>query len=161
VKLRRSFAFWAGVLVMGFLLWAWQDSLRHGTRWAAGRYEGHSSRGGVLLLRNDRPSAQGIDRGPLGWGGEGSSLPRPFLMRGQGVPDTQTCATVNGETLWEIYREVMPYKSRGAWVAYVPYWLMVAVAGAGWGAVMLWRARRLRRVRAQGRVAGSTMDAVV
>lgn len=153
MKLRRSFAFWAGVLVLGFLAWAWWDSLHYGSRWAAGNYEGHSSRGGVLLLRNDRPSAPGIDRGPL-WGNAASPLPRPFLMRGQGVPDTQTCATVNGDTLQETYREVMPYKSRGAWVTYVPYWLMVAVAGAGWGGVMMWRVRRARVA------AASTMDVV-
>ncbi len=150
MKLRRSFAFWAGVLVMGFLAWAWWDSLGHGSRWAAGNYEVHSSRGGVLLLRNDRPSAQGIDRGPLGWKREGDLFPRPFMMRGQGVPDTQVCATVSGDTLQEIYREVMPYKSRAAWVAYVPYWLMVVVAGAGWSGLMMWSAWRRRMALVPG-----------
>lgn len=152
--LRRSLIFWAGVLVMGFLAWAWRDSLHYESFYMRGGYVAASSWGGVAVLRDQSlPSDYGRVRGrrihPL------YLLQRPFFLRGQGKTGSQEDA---GKSPYLDVRQRRDLQNQppGVWILYLPYWLLLGVVGLAWMGMMIWRARRWKRARA----VGSTMDAV-
>lgn len=160
VKLRRSLGFWAGLLVMGFLAWAWWDSCRYDSHYVSGDLGcvGVSSFGGVSLYRDESITSSSGDRTRNG-GERRDLLERPFFLRGLNMPPPMEEPGLSSfsPSLYEQYREVMESMPPRVWVVFVPYWLMLVVAGLGWSGMLLWRARRLRRAKA---VEGSTMDAV-
>lgn len=150
----RSLIFWAGLLVMVFISWAWWDSCRMITGIGSQRLSAASMDTGVLLTRRS-PFTDvrfGANRshsdslvGP--W-----DFPPPFALRGKdGASPGETRWTgmpaMNEEpwtlkTRWERIMDDMP---RDMLAIFLPYWLLMASAAGLWIPLLWWRWRRAIR----------------
>ena len=141
----RSLVFWAGFLVMGFLTWAWGDSCWNFFEVRRGAWLAASFRSGVFFSRVDRIGSgwkivHGRADAPL-------ELSPPFLVRGQGLeepPFSQLMIEFRqpASDLKSYYQRVLKYGSKDLTTVYVPYWLIMAVAGVIWMGLLRWRWRK-------------------
>lgn len=120
LALHRSVTFWSGFLVMGFICWAWWDSVTISTNLFLGCiYADHSlSRFGV-----------GYDVFGGGAGGNKVSFHRGVHH----FPDTEFLPApefVNSEASWQLV---------------APHWLLLLAFVLPWSSLLLWRARRRKR----------------
>ena len=133
LALHRSITFWSGILVMGFICWGWSDSMRAisgfrlpfcwGSQAAGGIATGISRSSHTTTFRIVTKASVSVLSGPHG----GMSftfdtkepvplLPRPLITANQG----------------------------GA--IFVPHWLLLLAVALPWTALVLWRARRRKRI---------------
>lgn len=149
--LQRSLAFWAGLLVMGFLAWAWQDSWRWESvllcrSWACG-----SDWGGVVVVRANGMLTPGVEvhrsrsMAPAG----ADVWQRPFFLQSEDVFTrvpvwSRTDEIAGKRSFYELSRLELKHEPLGNYRGYVPYWLVMMVAGAGWVGVLVWRGRMCR-----------------
>ena len=123
--LHRWKSFWAGILVLVFLGWAWSRSLRHldGFLWMAPRF--HLSAG------------QTAGRLELAWSASDGAWGRDFLWILEAAANT-------GEPFfpkavnWETY----PGKIQLT----VAHWFLILLLLVPWSAFIRWRFRRNRRI---------------
>lgn len=152
--LHRSLTFWFGLLVMGFVCWAWRDSLSEqttlkGEGWMIihcgnGASLGKISELGSKPITFDRRSLQ-----------PSSSSSRPFLvcprlMRSTGDVQDALSKLEGRDTPLGVRRlsgHLAPalFGARGNWVAYIPHWIILLTVATFWLGLPFWRARQRRR----------------
>ena len=144
-QLHRSITFWSGLLVMGFVCWAWRDSLGHDSyaSWKDLSFANSESRFYISQIPGQSSpfvaGREGAERHDLGF----HSLPLPFVARGQGAvapPYPDDSATFEEWTKrgWN----TLPV---GSWQLCIPTWLILLAVAIPWTALMLWRVRRRKR----------------
>jgi hypothetical protein len=147
LALHRSITFWSGLLVMGFIVWAWCDS--------AGRYSyayckywkfdnGYcgaaisysptrrfDTQAGVLPLLVHRAEV----------------LPLPLFIRGGGeiLAQDPPGADDPDTTRREWIRSYMRVEGPETWTWFIPHWFLLLTFALLWTALLLWRARRRKR----------------
>ena len=153
--LHRSITFWGGLLVMAFIVWAWQDSLqRSSTLWY--RFSSLASKwGGIQFAQGTLANPQRLHvlhepltRFPL----EQERLPQPGFHRAaelspelrQALTDV-AMGTRKGFRLEEHFKMNMTLAPPGAWALFIPHWLLLLTVVVPWTALLLWRARRRKR----------------
>jgi hypothetical protein len=154
MKLHRSLVFWAGVMVMISVCWAWWDSRRNLAVVAGGRHMAVSAGSGLSICSWDEPGFM-YERDTLA--GDLQSLREvgwrwPVYHRNTG-PEWQEGMTSHfllplegsaGDPLEPLLLHAV-LGPRGSWVLYLPYWLMALMVMLSWGSLLGWRWRRMRR----------------
>lgn len=165
LALHRSITFWSGLLVMGFIVWAWRDSREFSSGVALRKFTvAHGGNGITIWTRGDRPdwwrvrSRNKFIAGPC--------CPPPLFIRnedavrevfGERGPQTRgidldAISTQNLDaynrtmTTWRhylVFKMAMNY--HGPWQAFVPHWLLLSVAAVLWVALLAWRGRTRKR----------------
>jgi len=144
LALHRSLTFWSGILVMGFICWAWWDSERFSSACSRGR----------LLLDNQHSSIfVGLSTGAYSkrpWmtretvpDYKREVFPAPFLMRGKN--DTRPSMPPPGVTKRDFALMVVAAMPADYRFALIPHWLFLLFATVPWSGLLLWRARRRKR----------------
>ena len=150
LALHRSLTFWSGLLVMGFLAWAWHDSLTWITSASKSSWQVRSSRAGFTIYHNaNRGYGRNADAGrrlatPLPFAPD--PLPPPLFLRGQGMsspPYDEWSAGVRTASNWRdyllaSYRDSPPED----WMLFIPYWLILLTVATAWLGLLFWRSRR-------------------
>lgn len=156
LALHRSITFWSGILVMAFIGWAWRDSA---WRWSYACFGDH-----VVASQDSGVSISGEPGAHYRWSmyqstiapkGFGSASLRPRFGR-PGIArhgwrerwgkDPFPAEWVRREgfdpILADFYRRApLP----GAWMSFVPYWLILLGVAIPWGALLAWRGSRMRK----------------
>jgi hypothetical protein len=149
LALHRSLTFWAGTMIAIFLCWACWDSSHKDTILQWQRFIICSSDRGLKISRSPQyPFLLYLNRVerryPPGWQHE--TFAAPFLVR---PPDTfHVLDAPPPTTVRERERQFIHYNVPATWVLYLPYWLILLAFIISWSLLLLWRARRLKRVRA-------------
>ncbi|WP_367871793.1 hypothetical protein [Luteolibacter sp. Populi] len=162
--LHRSLIFWSGILVMGFISWAWRDSLNTRTNpmWGSCMIES----GAGALSFTYRPSG----RRP-GWecfrnefSKPSSALfPPPHFIRG-GIDhaDLKTrqlyLMKYDVKELRELNAMNMIYRTDRDWLVCIPYWMILTGFTIPWLGLLLWRAKRRKRAAGLPGVGGSVLE---
>jgi hypothetical protein len=148
LALHRSITFWSGILVMGFIGWAWCTSYRYGSSAGFGRYSVEQAVGGINIVRNwDSWGGSGFRfyHDPLRPGRfDEELLPSPFYLEGKGksLPPRFRRPVKVREWL-----ECMG-QSAGSFGLFLPHWLLLLAVALPWSGLLLWRARRRGRAAA-------------
>jgi hypothetical protein len=144
----RSITFWSGILVMGFICWAWRDSFRHEAGMTGGSWMGRSKTGGVMVFG----FAMSIGEFkadyvliPPEWHHEWSAF-QPLFWHRRPEPEDEfwverVKAASNAREAYPAYMESWP---TSRWMVFVPYWLLLLAVAVTWTGLLLWRARRIR-----------------
>jgi hypothetical protein len=145
--LHRSIVFWSGLLVMGFILWAWRDSYRYNSSYILFRLSYSNAAGGVWLERDGISSAGWIGSrhvGPrVGLHAEPNLFQRPFFLRGQDQPrPLGEDGTIFSPSNHETKTSALCYYPSDLWVLSIPHWLILLTVAALWLGLLFWRARR-------------------
>lgn len=131
--LHRSLSFWSGILVMSFLVWAWNDSTRHLTA-----MEG-KLRGASILLTNHRQSMNAgfIDR------------PRPSASWDFARLPATEGDTPERDLSFEVVELDPNIHGKSGTLARIaiPHWLLLLFVAVLWSGLLIWRARCIRRAR--------------
>jgi len=154
--LHRSITFWSGILVISFTCWAWWDSLSHAS-WGHFRDVAVINTRAGVQISNVHRSMKG-DASFLGFAvsrdtppptakGYAPALTAPMFLRGGngeggtlqggGVEDPETYA---GRT-----RRYLANQHAGAWLVFIPHWMILLAAALSWTGLLGWRARRRGR----------------
>jgi hypothetical protein len=145
--LHRSAVFWLGVFVLGFLMWAWVSSYRTGT-----------SLYRIVIIEETgvKPRAvydegMNVDSGKILFSGVSVAKPRAHvtvvhepLSLVRHPPEAGDSAPVFKVRSYHDAEVTMATVQRSH--AEVPVWAIVAGYLFPWGAVLVWRTRRWRRV---------------
>jgi hypothetical protein len=142
VNLHRSITFWSGLLVMGFVCWAWRDSSSHDTSF--------SCRGGYVTSANEYLAVvqvpQDVDAVAefkrYEFDCEGyESFASPFFIRGGGRRDADLIPS-DARTWKEEVAPAWQSEPVNEWALYLPYWLILLTVAAVWLLLLFMRARR-------------------
>ena len=153
-RLIRWRSFWLGILVLGFLGWAWRDSLSHtfGFQWKQLTVANNSG-GGVLVLRKAggkwrwRVERGGASRYPSHWDPPAFFV-QPFLVGVSRSPNAEVSALTVTEELdrasnpKEWAQAVVNEFRSGSWALFAPYWLLILLFLVPWTAFLAWRWQR-------------------
>ena len=144
LALHRSLTFWSGLLVIGFVSWAWWDSLTWMNSVSqAGRLSAYTGYGGLCAESNDF-------RSPTTEYGR-AKLPRPELAHAAGIFQAPffvrgtgrgASTRTNSKTLREESYRFSDVQSVKSWRLFIPFWLILLAVAAPWLGLLLWRARR-------------------
>jgi hypothetical protein len=144
LALHRSITFWSGILVMGFICWAWRDSHP---------FESVARRGPALISNTKGFLCVGHLVGITGDDFHRSKaateyafelLPLPFSVWGGSVrggtpapaPEDRSTETFRAAAI-RSWSNVTPYR-----VVCIPHWFLLLAVAIPWFALLLWRARR-------------------
>jgi hypothetical protein len=139
----RSMTFWSGLLVMGFVCWAWWDSLHHDT-WLTTRHFSCSHVAGAVSLTlyqvNFGPSS---GRGDISQHASFSPAFAAFtLAADNSIASPPTAQMNSGERL----RFLLSSVPSGAHCSLnLPHWLILMAVAPVWLRLLFWRARRRRK----------------
>jgi len=152
LALHRSVTFWSGLLVMGFLLWAWRDSYYRVGSMTYDTWAANSANGGMLV------SYHGTDRFPrfnASYGDSPGMHPewawfQPLVvLRGKAGPPPDWAVTMprmrDARNAYELHSLVNEYQPRDRWRVYIPHWLPLLGFALPWTALLAWRAKRRRK----------------
>ena len=150
LALYRSITFWSGLLVMGFIGWAWRDSELHMSRAQKGFFSVVHDHSAVSVWWDPgAPAPLALTRYPVVDSVLRSDLfPAPLYMRGnheirsareQGR-HAGSHPTAREDTIW--FADEIGFNSR---VWFAPHWLLLLAVALSWSALLLWRARRRKR----------------
>jgi hypothetical protein len=142
--LHRSVTFWSGILVMGFICWAWRDSCETVSVVAYRELRSENAFSGVSITR------ERVMLVPAFWGrlpptaSFDQRLPRAFFIRGNNGmrPDT---ALLSEASLYGYHRITKYEGPPELWALFIPHWLLLLTVALPWSALLLWRARRWKR----------------
>jgi len=157
-QLHRSITFWSGLLMMGFVCWAWRDSESRRTYSRYGGFGLHNCWGGLVLIDDPNSPSEGVwfERArdsPL-YKHQSTALCFPLLLRGADVSIAeqeeldQRPLTIRGGdrtvyfTAHEFARTVVDTSRPSSWVLFIPHWLILLAVALPWTALLFWRARR-------------------
>lgn len=165
--LHRSLTLWSGILVLGFLAWAWWDSMLYRYEACSTHFTVASEASMVSIMRHNSPRTPGMLREKHGLGdpvirksttGMDVTMhvfPPPVWVR-RSSKDPRNVYTVPFEKrefspdcrLGDAYHQRMATITRGSprmvWRLMIPYWLILPPAIIFWCGLLLLRARRLR-----------------
>ncbi|QJE99127.1 hypothetical protein [Luteolibacter luteus] len=142
----RSLIFWSGLLVMGFINWAWWDSCRMITGIGGHGWTMASADAGLLVSKVDPLEAPGFGANrekseslTKAW-----DLSLPFIVEGGGAEPMKQPAWVEeprgpGQSLESRWEEIMAIAPAGMMTAYVPYWLVMISVALLWLSGLAWR----------------------
>jgi hypothetical protein len=137
--LRRSITFWSGIVVMGFICWAWVDSRLHTLTVGDPDHCVANIAGGIWVLSQSPYRQWSIDRSTNFQDFPADPLPAPLFRRGAGEPWTDPIKVISYQDLVELeYRHASPKE----WAFFIPHWLLLLAVALPWSALLLWRARR-------------------
>lgn len=147
LALHRSIAFWFGILVMGFIGWAWLDSYQHDAWYTTRHLSGSNVAGAVsvaLYQVNMGPSA---GRRAIPESDRDRPVFAEFSVIGN---EPQVTLPMNN---WLNSSERLRLMLSGAHGAvyrifYLPHWLIFLAAALPWLGLMLWREKRMKRANA-------------
>jgi hypothetical protein len=152
-KLHRSLVFWGGVVVMGFIGWAWRDSGQMRRIFRGGEYFAMSLEGGLAVgvgSRSYLPICGGVFSDRPGWSGAFRHLWNPgdhgWIGR-ERVARWRKGIANDDDPAFEVVAEEIS-GPRGGWTVYVPYWLAMLLLALPWGAALGWSWRRAWRANA-------------
>ena len=163
MSLWRSLVFWGGLVVMGFVGWAWRDSIGAERGLRKTPFSLESTGGGVCLQRCDRSwleprpvyfSRKRPEQVHWGW------WPRPGYVRfdsAEQVARAMRSAKGEGHGMNIILFNILDLGHSGDlgdWFVFVPYWLLMLVAMVLWAAALVWRWMRIKRARMVAMVEG-------
>ncbi|MCW1913722.1 hypothetical protein OJ996_09060 [Luteolibacter sp. GHJ8] len=152
LALHRSITFWSGILVMGFICWAWRDSYKHWTflEFKGGQVTPYS--GSIFLVRQKAVVDSSFTRTEAG----------PFMQRFDHflwptfITGAQAASRFNDKDWWEKSDadETLEYEMimmlvggrPNDWALSMPYWSLLCAVALPWSALLLWRARRRKRL---------------
>lgn len=151
MPLHRSIAFWLGLPLPVFLLWAWFDSLRYSTSWERAKGDGRVVACFVYWGKFEFQHVRSDSLPPPGAGyilvitepyGDLTREPYdiPFEAFGFAAP--------RFERQWEDFARQGKGTDCLATTLVLPFWLMLALYLPLWLALSLWRARRIAKARA-------------
>ena len=140
----RSLILWSGLLVMGFISWAWWASCHSSSEAMKNEWYVGSHESGITFGRSG-----GTRRSALEWTRYGSPAryhalhpSLPFVGRGREDDSHEASMAARDapdrKTYYHYRWAGMPKKT--VWL-YIPYWLIMAVAGAAWVLCLAWRWR--------------------
>lgn len=171
-RISRSLTLWFGILVIGFICWAWRDSARKDIYliFPAGQFDNFGSgvsftcsgyftdewKLGVLDFDDMFP------RERIGEWGE-MRLGRPVFARaleGTALEKFGSMRMVRGQTpdpvAMKFYSDPKSSVDEGRWILFIPHWLFLLMVAISWGGLMVWKARR--RKMAGGALSEDTRD---
>jgi len=145
-QLHRSLTFWSGLLVMLSIGWAWRDSQANELRISAGRWGTTHQSSAVVIDHNPTMTPDWRAEYSLGHSslfGE-ISFPAPFVIFPWNSPpfnaEFDPFAADNSYRDWHFYSI-----EAGAFVAFLPHWLILLAFGLQWTALLIWRGKRRSR----------------
>ncbi|RYD31809.1 MAG: hypothetical protein EOP87_14020 [Verrucomicrobiaceae bacterium] len=145
-QLRRSLTFWAGLITILFICFAWWDSRSHITLVHWKQVEVNSTLHGLLISRippwKEPLHFRRRDRGPDSDLALFSPFDPPFLVRKKTTYEphstTRSPLEVNQQGIVDLF-------GPGTWILHLPYWLIVLPLLLTWNALLIARARRRKR----------------
>ncbi|WP_367871778.1 hypothetical protein [Luteolibacter sp. Populi] len=157
LALHRSLIFWSGILVMGFIVWAWRDSAEHTLRIMRGEWSLSNRRAGMSVQFHQFGSyLPAIDRipginDPVVFAVFRAFPPPHFLKTPTGsviqeeiesgtLPDLSEHPSVRELDKVILHRAEAP----GSWILFIPHWLILTGVAGAWSGLLVWRARRRR-----------------
>ncbi len=153
LALHRSLGFWSGVLVIAFIVWAWQDSLRNSCYFRYGRWNLlHTDCGLVMMSWSTRHLSLEAGRsykistfvGP-------KIVARAVCFRRRAEESEWECTRrfevdypdLNASSPG-FYFVLTARMNPGDWVCYIPdSWLLAGFLPI-WSGILVWRAKRMR-----------------
>lgn len=144
LALHRSITFWSGILVTGFICWAWWDSDRYFNMMSWKRMIVGSAANGCFVIVD--PVGRGsietmridISSVPLWY----PTTPNgPIVLRSNGGTSRKIASDSFEDKMQAHLDSVGP----GHWFGFSPYWLLLLAVALPWSAPLLWRARRRKR----------------
>ena len=160
LQLHRSIIFWSGILVMGFMAWAWRDSTHRHPLVTWGKYWAMGYEGGVDLWHNPTQNRElRFDALPGAPGPSPEMFPGIFFGHGIGQ---------EADAAWDReYQQQPSFRAKKqwglrlstpeVWLLCIPYWLILVVVAGAWFPLLWWRARR-RKKRMTNEVCGKEMN---
>lgn len=154
LALHRSITFWSGILMMGFICWAWRDSTNVWTILKGGAFECQSTEAAVTLRYDHYYRTKfKLERTDLRnwiWVGKGSRyLMRPFFAKGGGKPQEERPIVPFVErSRYEEMQESWAFGHPRDWYLILPYWIALLAVAVPWLGLLFWRARRRMRASA-------------
>ena len=161
ISCTRSLTFWAGILVMVFMGWAWRDSMSKMSRVTSGNWTIFSHGGGLVLhvYRNMLSMPTEVFRDDVQNPLHKTTYPwlggAPFFVWGGGedFPGDSDEAFIAfyiepinaAETLREAELIHMRFAKSWEWCVFAPYWLILPAFAFPWFAYLLWRGWRRRQ----------------
>ncbi|MEK7951734.1 hypothetical protein WKV53_14545 [Luteolibacter sp. Y139] len=160
-------SFWLGVMVLGFLTWAWWDSIHWESYFCYGQKYFRQAGSGICLA--DRGYSMGLPpegyRLPLDgqrfslWSTEGVlwrevRFDAPEMLHVSGDPEPLHKyrivpkggdASVPRNAAAVHFGGVLSIPVRGAWAIYIPHWLVMVCFAVPWVGFIWWRGRRERK----------------
>ena len=146
--LHRSLTFWAGLLVVAFISFAWWDSSSHISHLSRKNYWACNTLHGLYLNQvphwKEPLQAARTARNPIAdTPPYDATFHRPFFIRSyDSIKDSRP------EEFHDL-REAAQYEINlfgpGCWALYIPHWLILLPIVLTWTALLLWRAHRHRR----------------
>ena len=133
--LHRSIIFWSGLLMMGFICWAWWDSMRAFSGISSPQFFLNHAAGGVGAGFKDVPfGGYSTRRDNLKYCWVEGDEMNPGIWLHE-APDEEVTAIP------------LPIIRRGTWVSsLIPHWLILLTVAAVWLGLLFWRGRRRKRV---------------
>jgi hypothetical protein len=155
--LSRSVTFWSGILVMGFISWAWRDSSRVYTIASASGWTVQQA-GSVLSIyrtgavpNNDPWTGRFlVDPSTAPW--DGAFLAEPMFVRSTGDPEIRSRFFAASGPHSHVPRRPEAVHLRSiffsyveGWALLIPHWLLLLAIALPWAGLLLWRSHRMRR----------------
>lgn len=142
--LYRSLTFWSGILVMGFICWAWWHSYFF-QPFYNNRGLGISNMGGGVSLgrvTHYLGTGRGVPKFSSSYRQE--TLPPPLLIRGDSTEQKAQPLLREPFTIRESYASAAK-RYPGSIRIFIPHWLLLLAVALPWSGLLLLRARRIRR----------------
>lgn len=155
-KLHRSFIFWAGLLVLAFIAWAWQDSGHMFSAAMRGEWRVSSSRSGIQIARlpfND--AILQADRSEAEFETPTPTFAPPFIVHGLGEEDggIDSWLSESVEEKPDFRSELqfeLKYLPVECWTLHAPYWLIMIAVALLWLLLLAWRWKSATRSPGSG-----------
>jgi hypothetical protein len=148
LALHRSLIFWAGIVVMVFIGWAWRDSKFHLHTVRGGAWSVFHAYSAVVAsyTPTHRQSLSYYREELLVTHVAKEPFPLPFIGRGQRPSAGDFVPLEEGpRTLRDNWRHYLRFQPPTEWVFFIPHWMLLLVFVVPWSGVLVWRARRRRR----------------
>lgn len=149
--LHRAIAFWLGLFVLSFLLWAWADSRYHRVFWFIPSPRGESvsighSNGAILFTKR---VVIGARSGfvPRLWDGPQllrMKVPRNWEANWCVLPAWESIRVEHGEASRRPHISYYGFPTRDTHLT-IPHWLILTLYLPGWLLFSAWRARKIAR----------------
>lgn len=149
LALHRSIIFWSGILVMGFICWAWWDSQRIVSRVSSPPVHVSMLEGTMGIEYYPRAgnrlkmSRAEIHRGSLEY--TAFPFPRPRFARGSFREGQPNPVRASRSTIHESIVDHMDIRTGDCWVFFLPHWLILLLVTLVWFVLLHWRKKRRTR----------------
>ncbi|MEK7951829.1 hypothetical protein [Luteolibacter soli] len=148
LALHRSIIFWSGLLVMGFICWAWHDSYFLNRFFNHRGYGVSHMNGGIAMAKIT--TYLGTRHGSMNTSVfyRMETFPPPLFIRSEippGGTKPKEAAPNPPFTVKESWTATAKLEA-GATRIFIPYWMILSFTALLWLALLLWRAKR-RSVR--------------